>query len=390
MANLILEFNNTITYSDGTYVPNDDTDTNNKIIHQTISYNGVELIANAAVDVDNVSLPSVTSELQSLSSSYIITVDADWVTTIRDRNITRFVFDRNSSASERFANIIFKHNVEKEVYCQILITQSGEQYELTFDNENETDGEITFTTIDPDEEKEIKIICTGGCCEYNVHKVRKYTIHRIGEGVDDVIVKRSNYDNALSVFPPVIDGENHTKSVLTIHSNGSLITDNSYYEVILEHKDVIGLTLTIKVNYPSYNAIESIEDVPGESEYECEEEQLLPPRIPDRPDEEIIPSIAFIDRDNNNVTIRSDAYCEEILVETVPMESQIYFKYYGSFVAYYEINDYIDSNDNIYHGLTIKAKPNVFGIGRNSVGYIINAMYPQVRIKVELHQDGNT
>ena len=132
MTNLILNFNGETTYSDGTYLPTPDVEPmNNRIIDQLIAYNSNDIVANATIDNAEGALfvfPEELDDLQKLNSGYIVTSDSDWVTIVRDRNQIRFVFDVNHDTVERVANIIFKHNTEKEVYCNVLLTQVGEEY----------------------------------------------------------------------------------------------------------------------------------------------------------------------------------------------------------------------------------------------------------------------
>lgn len=382
MTNLILNFNGETTYSDGTYLPTPDVEPmNNRIIDQIIAYNSDDIVANATIDNAEGALfvfPEELDELQKLNSGYIVTSDSDWVTIVRDRNQIRFVFDVNHDTVERVANIIFKHNTEKEVYCNVRLTQVGEEYVLEADRNEVTFGEDSESTI-------VNITCSGGTGRYGIHKIRKYTVYKIGDDPDKQLVKRVVFDNAISAE---INGED--PSQLIIGSNGSLILDDSYYEVTIEHSDMLGLTQTITVKFPAYESIDEIPESSGGSEVECDDSEdiLTPPSITLPPDEEITPAVIIDERDAD-ITIDSADYFE-IEVVTVPQESQIYFIYYGSFIDEYTITDYIDENDNISHVLSIKAKPNPYGLGRNCIGYVINAMYPTVRQMISIHQDGNT
>ena len=379
MANLVLQFNGENTYSDGTYLPSPEVGVlNNRIIAQSIPFNSGDLTANAVIDYTSDELPSDVNELQKLNSGFIVVCDADWVTVIRDRNVMRFVFDANHDTTERIATVIFKHNTEKEVYCEVTITQEGEEYELTVDPDSIVFGEDADSTI-------VNVTCTGGTGRYIIRKIKKYTIYSYGDGEDEKITKRVVFDNAISA---AIDPED--LSHLIVGSNGSLILDDSYYEVTIEHKDMIGLTQTITVKFPPYHRIESI---PTDSEgggNGCPEESLISITITAPPHEDVVDPELIIDERDTDITIDSSDYCAEIEIATVPQESQIYFVYYGGFIADYVITDYIDENENITHGLKIKAKPNPYGFGRDCIGYVINAMYPQVRTQITIHQDGNT
>lgn len=419
MANLTVKIINGeetySTYSDGTFLPwspvvtydgqvvvlpdyeqpssgngrdGDEATENNQIIDVEVPFDCEEITLKALSDNEN-GIPlndegeDDDDKLQEEGSSYIVTTDSDWIKLIRERNITRLVFKRNYSESERVGNIIIKHNTEKEVYCAVTITQHGDVYTLSTDAD---ENGIVFETIDGGDET-VTVTCTGGTGEYVIHKIRKYIAYKIETSVGEIeVVKRASFDNAISVT------KNPTNpNEITIHGNGSLSLDESYYEVILEHKDVIGLTATIKVSFPNYNAVDMLPDVYVDEKLVCAEEAVTPPpQIHHNDGDEITPSIELVDERDDDITINSYEYFAEIMVLTEPMESQIYFNYYGNFIDDVIITDYIDDNMQISHGIKIKAKPNPYSIDRHCVAFIINAMYPDVRLRINIHQDGNT
>lgn len=380
MANLTLQFNDVTAYGDGVYLPSHVDGSINPVIDVSVLFSGAELTANAVIDNGSVVLPSNTEELQMLNSGFTVTSDSDWITIVRDRNIVRFVVDTNHDVFERVAHIIFKHNTEKEVYCEAEITQYGEEYDLTVDPDH-----IEF--LEGADSTTVNVTCTGGTGQYLIHKIKKYTTYGYSYGDNEYgeITKRVAFDNAINA---VIDPEN--SSHLIVSSNGSLVLDDSHYEVTVEHKDMIGLTQTIRVEFPQYHRIESIPTDSGESGNGCPEEPLIPIAITSPPNDDVVEPELIIDERDTDITIDSSNYCGEIEIATVPQESQVYFVYYGDFIDDYVITDYVDENDEITHGLKIKAKPNPYGFGRKCVGYVINAMYPQVRVQLIIHQDGRT
>ena len=379
MANLMLKFDDALAYSDGTLLPSEEAESiNNKLISKSVNCYGEEFLSIAATDVDggdSFVFPDPDnnlSEVQDLHSSYIVVSDSDWVTVIRERNITRFIVPRNIDPYERIAHITFKHNTEKEVYCVVEIFQAGEEYTLTVDRNT-----VQFSTVSESTET-VNVTCTGGSGEYVVHKIRKYTIINPEDNPINQIKSRVVFDNGITVT----GYDDH----IGIKSVGSLILDSSYYEVILEHKDLIGLTASIIVKMPPYDPIQMPTHNP-ESGETCPPAQMLAEKDIPIQSGHINPSVSA---DMNEITIDSSGYSDEITVVTSPEESQIYFTYYGTFIDDYIITDYEERDGSITHGLKIKAKPNPFGIGRNCIGYIINAMYPQVRYRINIHQDGNT
>lgn len=377
MANLTVNIDGKISYSDGVYLPSDGaTEFENGIINLPVQFDSGEIILRAVVNTpDGIMLdfPENDDELQRYNSSYIVACDAEWITLKRERNVTRLIFKPNYDIEARTANITVKHNTEKDVYCVIYVTQYGDDYELEVDS-----NEIDFG-LEP-ETKNVTVTCQGGTGEYTIHKVKKYTNYVYS---DVEITKRVNYDNALSVTK---DNENN----IAIHSFGSLMVDDSYYEITLEHKDMIGLTQKIKVIVAGkeQTSVGIPEISTGDSV--CAEENRLPVKITAPHDDNSIPNISLVDERDSEIWIDSSDYCDEIFITTVPEESQIYFTYYGSFIDKYKIVDYEERDGSISHGLRVKAKPNPFGIGRSCIGYITNAMYPQSRIMLRIRQDGNT
>ena len=379
MINLTINLDGVLSYSDGTYLPSEvDNVEENRIINSVCPFSGSELVLKAVTDFPDGVMANFPEDdsIQYYDSSYIVVSDSSWITLIRERNITRLLVEPNHDEVERIANIIVKHNIEADVYCAISLIQEPDIYTLETDKSS-----ITFG-IDADSET-ITVTCTGGSGEYVVHDIRKYTTIDYGENV--TITKRVPFDNSLNA---TINDED--PNILVINSFGQLITDNSYYDVTIEHKDMLGLTTTIRVYYGSIEEIGELPTVKS-SDTKCEDIELLPISITEPPQEdEIVPSIEITSRDNGEIWINSTDYCDEIEIVTNPMESQIDFRYYGNFIDDVSITDYIDENENITHGLRIKAKPNTLGVRRNCIGYIINAMYPQTRLRIEIHQEANT
>lgn len=379
MADLTVKIDDIVAYSDGKYMPTDDAgDMFNPIINTTKSSDcGVITLRAISDNGINGLFPNDDNEIQSLDSSYVVYCDCEWVRIIRERNIINIVYDRNYDSEVRIANITFQHNVEPDVLCIVRLKQCGEEYSIGTDYD-----EVTFTINGG--EKTINVQCDGGDGVYFVHKIRKYTNFKYGDTENDklIILKRVEFDNAINAL---INGEGN----LVINCIGQIFSDDSYYEIVIEHANVIGLTKKIKVKFDNIDIATEIPPISADTEDQCQSPETVAPNItsPDDDGEVIVPSIQSRD---NEIYINSTDYSDEIIVETVPMESKIYFSYYSSFIDDYIITDYIDENENITHGLKIKAKPNPFSIDRNCIGYIINAMYPQVRLKVIIHQGANT
>lgn len=369
MANILIDIDGQNAYSDGTYIPSDCVSGDNCIINIQIDNGSTEKILRAVADISANDVIDF-DDLQEYSSSYAISVNSEWVTVIRERNVTRLLFSPNYDEYGRECDIIVTHTAAQETYCMVHVAQDGNEYTL------DTSVDTLNFGVNPDTQT-VMVTCTGGSCEYMVHKVRKYTKYTYsdtGESVPYEITKRVTFDNAISVFK---DGD-----TVTVCSYGSFILDDSYYEITFEHMDMPGLkkTITIEVESASETQLPDIEV----AEVNCPEEDKLPIDIstPDN-EETITPSIESRD---SEIVVNSDDYSPEIIITTVPQESQIYFTFTGTFIDDYIITDYVDENDNITHGLRIKAKPNPFGVMRYCVGYVINAMYPQVKMELQIRQ----
>ena len=383
MANLTVRIGDELTYSDGTYLPSEGvTELNNPKLILSVPFDAGEIVLRCVADTKNGALYTFPDddELQKYSSSYSVTSDSEWVSLVRERNITRILLEPNYDTYDRSADIIIKHNTGKEVYCEVNITQYGDVYVL---ETLQSDFNFPIEAY----ESTVRVICSGGTGKYSVRDIRKYTrfMYKDDESDEepDIIVKRVNFDNALSA---TIDSDNPDS--LIINSHGSLSLDDSYYEIILEHNDMIGLTATVRVTFEEPSGID-IPNIPDEGTYTCDDEPLMPQPQINQPDVEETPAVIINER-YTDIWIDSSDYFGEIIVETVPMESKIYFIYYGDIIGDYIITDYESDDGTIFHGLKIKAKPNPYNSERNCIGYVINAMYPSVKQRIYIHQEANS
>lgn len=394
MANTLEIFKDgeSIAYSDGTTIPefgkiNENSDDNltyeNTYNELTVGYNEqqIELIVKTDGDENN--------------SSFIVSSDSEWAKIIRNRNIIDIIFDVNHDIDDRVCNIIFQHNVDADVVCVVSVTQEGEVYSIEL-NGPDSDT-IQFDCVNDDTRcREITVICDGGTKEYKIFKPRKYIKQTVvDENEEYQYDKQVAYDGALDIV--------RTDAGFNICCDGALSAEydencneengkcaytyinNSYYEVIVAHKDILGLTASLKVefNCGDDNTFDSIPDIPSEKD-NCPNIDRLPISITDDTEEPIVPEITLVDE--RDVEIEFDYSGEEekiIEVLTVPQDSNVYFNYYGDFIESTEIT-YDEETLNKY--IKIKAKRNPYSLDRQCIAYIINAEYPIVRKKIIIRQ----
>lgn len=393
MANTleILKDGDSIAYSDGTTVPEFGTITESDEDNWTYNPTLNEFSVN--YDNDPIKL-TVKTDGDENNSSFIVSSDSEWAKIIRSRNIIDIIFDVNHDIDSRVCNIIFQHNVDADVVCVISITQEGEIYDikLTEDGGNEINTIVFDCVSDETQCKGITVICDGGTKEYKIFKPRKYIKQTVGE--DDESYKYSKqvaYDGALDIvrtdtgFKICCDGALSAEYDEDCDEETDECNNNSYYEVIVSHKDILGLTASLKVefNCEDDNTFDSIPDIPAEKD-NCPQIKRLKISITDDTEEPIVPEIALVDERDGELEFDYSGE-EEIVIEvhTVPEDSNVYFNYYGDFIESTEIT-YDEETLNKF--IKIKAKRNPYSLDRQCIAYIINAEYPIVRKKIIIRQ----
>lgn len=398
MANTleILKDGDSIAYSDGTTMPEFGKITDNG--DDNWAYENTLNELTAEYDEQPMKL-TVKTDGDENNSSFIVSSDSEWAKIIRNRNIIDILFDVNHDIDDRVCNIIFQHNVDADVVCVVSITQEGEIYDIKLTNVNGDEiSSINFDCVSDDAQcvNDITVICNGGTGEYKIFKPRKYIRQTVGE--DDETYKYSKqvaYDGALDIvrtntgFEVCCDGALSSEYDEDCDTETGICTytynNNSYYEVIVAHKDILGLTASLKVefNCEEDNTFDSIPDI-SSKEDNCPQIGRLEISITDDAEEPIVPEIALVDERDGELEFDYSGE-EEIAVEvqTVPEDSNVYFNYYGDFIESTEIT-YDEETLNKF--IKIKAKRNPYSLDRQCIAYIINAEYPIVRKKIVIRQ----
>ena len=388
MANTleILKDGYRIAYSDGTTMPEFGTITDNPTDNEfSVNYDNVPIKLTVKTDGDE------------NNSSFIVSSDSEWAKIIRNRNIIDIIFDVNHDIDDRVCNIIFQHNVDADVVCVISITQEGEEYNINLKDNSQDVDTIKFNCANNDTQcKEITVVCNGGTGEYKIFKPRKYIKQTVGE--DDETYEYSKqvaYDGALDIIRTNTGFEVCCDGALSAEYDEDCTTEtgiciyrynnNSYYEVIVAHKDILGLTASLKVefNCGKDNDFGSIPDISSEKD-NCPNIDRLQISITDDTEEPIVPEITLVDGRDEEIEFDYTGEEEKIIeVLTVPQDSNVYFNYYGDFIESTEIT-YDEETLNKF--IKIKAKRNPYSLDRQCIAYIINAEYPIVRKKIIIRQ----
>lgn len=314
------------------------------------------------------------------NSSFLVSSDSEWAKIKRVRNKVDIIVEPNHDTEYRTCVLRFTHNVAYEVVCLVSIVQDEEVYSISI-----TEEEITFPLIGNDD-VDLSVNCIGGTGKFKIFKPKRYRHIVMEDGYE--YEKRVAYDWGVKVKRlETNDGINiSTEGTLdSIYANGEYI-NNSYYIITVSHEDVIGVTDTVKVRFSD----DSSADLPDKltpktsSEDECPEETLLPPKITDWHEPDVNPSITLVDERDGDIEINSTDYTY-IDVVTEPVESLVYFRYYGDFIKDVQI-----THDGDKSTVGIKAKPNPYPLSRKSIGYVINAEYPSYTQEIRFLQRGGT
>lgn len=324
-------------------------------------------------------------------SSFLVSSDSEWAKLFRQRNDVKVVLEPNHDMEERSCNITFTHNTAQDVCCIIYITQEGERYDINLCDGNDCDtDEVIFPKLIGKYNKTLSVNCIGGTSKFKIFKPKKF----INSFVDDIqIVKRVAFDGAINV-KRVNDNQ------IEISTNGALSSiytkgeeldtyvydNNCYYVVTVSHSDMIGLTDSVKVSFKNTDEANLPQLTTSTDETgACEEIILLPPKITNPPEEDIIPSIEFVDpRTDEELFVDDSTIYYDVRVRTEPQESLVYFTYFGDYIEDVKI-----THDGELSTVSIKMKRNPYSFERKCTGYIINAEYPTVKIRIHITQDGN-
>ena len=387
----ILKNGTSIAYSDGTTIPEFGTVTDNGDDNWTYENTSNELTV--GYNEQPMKL-TVKTDGDENNSSFTVSSDSEWAKIIRNRNIIDIIFDINHDIDDRVCNIIFQHNVDVDVVCVVSITQEGEVYSIKLNGEDSTT--INFDCVSGDTQcKEITVICDGGTKEYKIFKPRKYIKQTVGEGDETYeYSKQVAYDGALDIvrtgagFNICCDGALSAEYDENCDEENATCTytynNNSYYEIIVAHKDIFGLTASLKVKFTcNNNDFSDIPDIPSEED-NCLPIERLEISITDDAEEPIVPEIVLVDERDAEIEFDYTGEDEKIIeVLTVPQDSNVYFNYYGDFIENTEIT-YDEETLNKF--IKIKVKRNPYSLDRQCIAYIINAEYPIVRKKIIIRQ----
>ena len=314
------------------------------------------------------------------NSSFLVSIDSEWAKIKRNRNKVDVIIEPNHDIEYRTCVLKFIHNVASEVTCLVSIIQAEEIYSVELSEE-----EIMFPLIG-NNSRTVIVNCVGGTGQFKVFKPKKYRHIVMEDGYE--YDKRVAYDWAINAKRGEFDGEiviSTDGTLDSIYEDGEHV-NNTYYIVTVSHSDVIGVTDTIKIGFSDGSSVDLPDDLTpkSSSEDKCPEETLLPPKITGADDTDVNPSITLVDERDRNIEINSTEYTY-IDVVTEPVESLVYFRYYGNFIKDVQI-----THDGLKSTIGIKAKPNPFPLERKSVGYAVNGEYPSYTQEITFTQKPNT
>lgn len=191
---------------------------------------------------------TVVVDDSGLINHFNLSCDSDWIKIKRLRNSIELVVTKNNSLKDRIASVLFTHNLNKDVYVNLNITQAACVYGISVHP-----TEIVFDTLlDADDiDKEIggvvKEICnvtvtaTNGIEDFGIGSiVERVDVDGDGVGDNDYIIK---YDNGLKLTKV-------GKNLLRITNYGQVfLQENVYYTITLYHKNNPRSTAQIVVRY---------------------------------------------------------------------------------------------------------------------------------------------
>lgn len=188
-------------------------------------------VLNATVFVDG----------SDLINHFSVTCDSNWVKIKRLRNLIELVVTKNNSLSPRIAGLTFTHNLDKNVYINLNITQAACIYDISVDK-----TQIVFDTLldEDDVDKEVcdvTVTTTNGIEDFGIGSIiEKVDVELDGNDDNDYVIK---YDNGLKLTKV-------NKNLLRITNYGRVfLEDNAYYIITLYHKNNPRSTAKIVVRY---------------------------------------------------------------------------------------------------------------------------------------------
>lgn len=176
-------------------------------------------------------------------SHFSVSCDQDWVVFHRVMNSITIVVNENTTPRERFATMVFKHNMDRNSVMRVNIRQAKPEYSVNAMQNGLEVESVQFSTLlgvnDPERESEaLDIKCLGGLRDYRVRVVNEYA--KVSDESGYRIVP---YDGGLKTVKVGTDR-------LWIVNYGKISPyDDMYYDVVLSHRNDMRSTKRIKVTY---------------------------------------------------------------------------------------------------------------------------------------------
>lgn len=178
----------------------------------------------------------VSVDGDNTNNSYDVVYTENWFHINRNRNILEVIVNDNYTEYERESNIVCYHKSDQNVMAVINIKQNADTFNI-----KSSVNTITFKPIFEKpfecEEKLIVVTVNGGSKKFYVKEIEQFN----NNGDVD---RKISYDNGL--ITTIND------NVLKVKSYGMVfLDDNTYYNLVIAHRDNVNLTHSIKVNYSS-------------------------------------------------------------------------------------------------------------------------------------------
>lgn len=240
---------------------------------------------------------------------------------------------------------------------------------------------------------QVNVLCTGGSYDFVINGVEKYkrgTMYSYTE--DDITSDQINYEiNNGNVFidnsvpfkmvkqrggTHTLNGVVYARHTLLIYVYGwidstfedDLLNNSVFYRIKLAHKDVVGLSATLRVEMKVETKLNDLslltpQYVPALVDYDGEVIETEPVEEHEEY-EEIVPSISC---DVNTITVSSQSTTRTVKATTVPEDSTISVTYTGVFIENVNVNG---------HEINFTVMKNPFNSERSCVFKVVNNEYP--------------